>query len=144
MLKIWTDGSCLGNPGPGGWAFVATDGTNMAERCGAEKDTTNNRMELMAVIRALNAARRHCELEIHTDSQYVKNGMQSWMKNWKRNNWRTADKKPVKNQDLWQQLDAAAQNTKIHWVWVRGHNGEEFNERCDALARDAAAKVLHE
>ena len=141
MLKIWTDGSCLGNPGPGGWAFVATDDKNVAERCGGEKDTTNNRMELMAVIRALTAAHRHKSVEIHTDSQYVKNGMQTWMKNWKKNNWRTADKKPVKNQDLWQQLDELAQTTKIHWVWVRGHNGEEFNERCDELARGAAEKL---
>jgi len=141
MLKIWTDGSCLGNPGPGGWAFLATDGTNIAERCGGEKDTTKNRMELMAVLRALTAARRHSAVEIHTDSQYVKNGMTSWVKNWKRNNWRTADKKPVKNQDLWMALDAAAASTEIHWVWVRGHAGEEFNERVDELARTAAAAL---
>ena len=94
MLKIWTDGSCLGNPGPGGWGFVATDGTHIAERNGGEKNTTNNRMELMAVICALTAARRHDELEIHTDSQYVKNGVQVWIKNWKKNNWRTSTKKP--------------------------------------------------
>ncbi|MBO4672487.1 MAG: ribonuclease HI [Alphaproteobacteria bacterium] len=141
MIKIWTDGSCLGNPGPGGWAFVATDGKNTAERCGGEQNTTNNRMELMAVISALTAARKHPEVEIHTDSQYVKNGMQSWMKNWKKNNWRTADKKPVKNQDLWMKLDELANNTKIHWVWVRGHNGEELNERCDELARGYAEKL---
>jgi len=141
MLKIWTDGSCLGNPGPGGWAFVATDGEHIAERAGGERNTTNNRMELMAVIRALTAAHRHKSVEIHTDSQYVKNGMQTWMKNWKKNNWRTADKKPVKNQDLWQKLDDLAQNVDIHWVWVRGHNGEEFNERCDELARGAAEKL---
>jgi len=141
MIKIWTDGSCLGNPGPGGWAFVATDGKNTAERSGGEANTTNNRMELMAVIRALTAAQRHSEIEIHTDSQYVKNGMQSWIKNWKRNNWRTADKKPVKNQDLWMQLDELAGKIKLHWVWVRGHNGEEFNERCDELARTQAEKL---
>ena len=141
MLKIWTDGSCLGNPGPGGWAFVATDGKNTAERCGGEKDTTNNRMELTAVIRAITAARKHNEIEIHTDSQYVKNGTQVWMKNWKKNNWRTADKKPVKNQDLWQKLDELVSMIKIHWVWVRGHNGEELNERCDELARGAATKL---
>lgn len=141
MLKIYTDGSCLGNPGPGGWAFVATDGKNTAARCGGERNTTNNRMELMAVIRALTAAHRHNELEIHTDSQYVKNGMQSWMKNWKRNNWRTADKKPVKNQDLWQQLDELSANIKIHWHWVKGHAGEELNEQCDTLARTAAEKL---
>ena len=138
MLKIWTDGSCLGNPGPGGWAFVATDGKNIAERCGGESDTTNNRMELMAVIRALTAAHRHTSVEIHTDSQYVKNGMQTWKKNWKKNNWRGSIKKPIKNQDLWKQLDELAQRVEIHWVWVRGHNGEEFNERCDELARGYA------
>ena len=98
-------------------------------------------MELMAVIRALTAAHRHSEIEIHTDSQYVKNGMQSWIKNWRKNNWRTADKKPVKNQDLWQKLDELAGRIKIHWVWVRGHNGEEFNEMCDTLARTAAEKL---
>lgn len=141
MLKIWTDGSCLGNPGRGGWAFVATDGKNIAERCGGEANTTNNRMELTAVIRALTAARRHSEIELHTDSQYVKNGMQSWIKNWKKNNWRTADKKPVKNQDLWMQLDELSNAIIIHWHWVRGHNGNEFNERCDELARGAAEKA---
>ena len=138
MLKIWTDGSCLGNPGPGGWGFVATDGKNTAERCGGEKNTTNNKMELTAVIKALTAARKHSEVEIHTDSQYVKNGMQSWIKNWKKNNWKTADRKPVKNQELWKQLDELANTIKIHWVWVRGHAGEEFNERVDNLARTAA------
>lgn len=141
MLKIWTDGSCLGNPGPGGWAFVATNGQNTAERSGGERDTTNNRMELMAVIRALTAAHRHSEIELHTDSQYVKNGMQSWLKNWKKNNWHTANKKPVKNQDLWMQLDALSGAIKIHWQWVRGHNGDEMNERCDELARTAAEKL---
>ncbi len=141
MLKIWTDGSCLGNPGPGGWAFVATDGQNTAERSGGERDTTNNRMELTAVIRALTAAHRHSEIELHTDSQYVKNGMQSWLKNWQKNNWRTADKKPVKNQDLWMQLAELSDAIKIHWHWVRGHNGNEMNERCDELARTAAEKL---
>ena len=141
MIKIWTDGSCLGNPGPGGWAFIATDGKNIAERSGGDKNTTNNRMELMAVISALSAAKKHDTVEIHTDSQYVKNGMQTWLKNWKSRGWRTADKKPVKNQDLWMQLDELANKTKIHWVWVRGHNGEEFNERCDELARTYAEKL---
>ena len=141
MLKIWTDGSCLGNPGPGGWAYVATNGQNTAQRSGGERDTTNNRMELMAVIRALTAAHRHSEIELHTDSQYVKNGMQSWLKNWKKNNWHTANKKPVKNQDLWMQLDALSGAIKIHWHWVRGHNGDEMNERCDELARTAAEKL---
>jgi ribonuclease HI len=138
MIKIWTDGSCLGNPGPGGWAFIATDGKNTAERNGGEPNTTNNRMELMAVISALTAARKHTEVEIHTDSQYVKNGMQTWIKNWKARGWKTADKKPVKNQDLWMKLDELASTVKIHWIWVRGHDGEEFNERCDELARTFA------
>lgn len=141
MLKIWTDGSCLGNPGPGGWAFVATDGKNIARRCGCEKNTTNNRMELTAVIKALSAAKKHDELELHTDSQYVKNGMESWMKNWKRNNWRTADKKPVKNQDLWMQLDELSGKIKINWRWVKGHAGVEMNECCDELARTAAESL---
>jgi ribonuclease HI len=142
MLKIWTDGSCLGNPGPGGWAFVATDGKNTAERSGGEADTTNNRMELTAVIRALKAASKHAEVEIHTDSQYVKNGMQVWIKNWKKNGWKTADKKVVKNQDLWMLLDEITIDFRlrgnISWHWVRGHNGDEMNERVDELARNAA------
>ena len=141
MIKIWTDGSCLGNPGPGGWAFVVTDGKNIAERNGGEKNTTNNRMELMAVIAALNATKKHDTVEIHTDSQYVKNGMETWLANWKARNWRTADKKPVKNKDLWQKLDELSSTVKIHWVWVRGHDGEEFNERCDELARGYAEKL---
>lgn len=141
MIKIWTDGSCLGNPGPGGWAFIVTDGKNYAERNGGEKNTTNNRMELMAVISALSATKKHDTVEIHTDSQYVKNGMETWLANWKARNWRTADKKPVKNQDLWQKLDELSSTVKINWVWVRGHDGEEFNERCDELARGYAEKL---
>ena len=127
----------MGNPGPGGWAFVATDGTQVIERFGGEKDTTNNRMEPMAVLRALTAV-KNPKIEIHTESQYVKNGMQSWVKGWKKNGWKTADKKPVKNQDLWMALDERAAGKEIHWVWVRGHNGEEMNERCDVLARAVA------
>lgn len=141
MLKIYTDGSCLGNPGPGGWGFIATDGKNTAERSGGELNTTNNRMELMAVIRALAAAKNHTELEIHTDSQYVKNGMTTWVAGWKKNNWRTSTKKPVKNQDLWMQLDELASTKKIHWHWVRGHNGHEMNERVDTLARTFAESL---
>lgn len=144
MIKIFTDGSCLGNPGPGGWGFIATDGTNTAERSGSEENTTNNRMELTAVIRALTAAsKRHTEVELHTDSQYVKNGMQLWIKNWKRNNWRTAARKPVKNQDLWMQLDELASKITINWVWVRGHNGNEMNERVDVLANTAATELKY-
>ena len=138
VVDIYTDGACSGNPGPGGWACVLIYGGREKNVAGAEDATTNNRMELMAVICALTAARKHDELEIHTDSQYVKNGMQSWLKNWKKNNWRTADKKPVKNQDLWQKLDELASTKTIHWHWVRGHAGNEMNERVDILARTAA------
>ena len=141
MLKIWTDGSCLGNPGPGGWAFIATNGTDIAERSGGAENVTNNQMELTAVIRALAATHHHNEVEIHTDSQYVKNGMQLWLRQWKNNNWKPAAKKPVKNKEMWQQLDTLAQNRKIHWVWVRGHAGNVYNERCDELARTAAEKL---
>ena len=140
MLKIWTDGSCLGNPGPGGWAFIATNGKDVAERNGGEANTTNNRMELTAVIRALSAAKKHDEIEIHTDSQYVKYGMEKWVRQWKNNNWKNAEKKPVKNKELWQQLDELAQQKSIKWVWVKGHAGQEMNERCDELARNAAEK----
>jgi ribonuclease HI len=139
MIKIWTDGSCLGNPGPGGWAFIASDGAQTVERGGGEKNTTNNRMELTAVLRALTSV-KNPKVEIHTDSQYVKNGMQSWLKSWRKNGWKTADKKPVKNQDLWQALDERAAEKEISWVWVRGHNGEEMNERADVLARAEAEK----
>ena len=140
MLKIWTDGSCLGNPGPGGWAFIATNGKDVSERNGGEANTTNNRMELTAVIKALSAAKKHDEIEIHTDSQYVKNGMEKWVRQWKNNNWKNAEKKPVKNKELWQQLDELAQQKSIKWVWVKGHAGQEMNERCDELARNAAEK----
>jgi ribonuclease HI len=140
MIKIWTDGSCLGNPGVGGWAFVATDGDRVAQRSGGEECTTNNRMELTAVVNALSSIKNRT-VEIHTDSQYVKNGMQLWMKNWKKNGWKTADKKPVKNQDLWMRLDALAAEFNITWVWVRGHCGNEMNERADTLARNAAEKI---
>jgi ribonuclease HI len=141
MLKIYTDGSCLGNPGPGGWAWVATDGKNIAERSGGEADTTNNRMELTAVIRRLIAARKHSEIEIHTDSQYVKNGMEKWIRGWKKNGWKTADTKPVKNKELWEQLDTVARQINIHWHWVKGHAGHEMNERVDLLARTAAENL---
>lgn len=141
MLKIYTDGSCLGNPGPGGWAFVMTDGTRTAEQSGGVPDTTNNRMELMAAINALTAIKKHDELELFTDSQYVKNGVELWLANWKKNNWKTAAKKPVANQDLWRRLDELTARFKIHWGWVRGHDGDPMNERCDELARAAAQSV---
>ena len=141
MLKIWTDGSCLGNPGSGGWAFIMTDGAKTAEKSGGERNTTNNRMELTAVICALGALKKHNEFELFTDSQYVKNGVEAWIKNWKKNGWRNANRKPVANQDLWLALDALLPKFKIHWRWVRGHSGDEINERCDILARTAAENV---
>ena len=141
MLKVWTDGSCLGNPGNGGWAFVMTDGARTAERSGGERDTTNNRMELTAVINALGAIKTHRDLELFTDSTYVKNGVQIWIANWKRNGWRGSNKKPVANQDLWKRLDELTGKFNIEWTWVRGHDGDRMNERCDYLARSAAETV---
>jgi ribonuclease HI len=141
MLKIWTDGSCLGNPGPGGWAFVMTDGSRMVERSGGAAGTTNNRMELMAVISALSAIKKYNELEILTDSKYVKDGIESWLPNWKKNNWKTANKKPVANQDLWMRLDGLLSKFKIRFVWVKGHAEDEMNNRCDELARAAAVDI---
>lgn len=139
MLKIWTDGSCLGNPGVGGWAFIATNGKEIAERTGHEESTTNNRMELTAVIKALTAVHhRHSEVELYTDSQYVKNGMEIWMDKWEKNNWCNAKKRPIKNQDLWRELDKLCRKLQVKWHWVRGHVGNKMNERVDALARTAA------
>ena len=137
-LKIWTDGSCLGNPGPGGWAFVMTDGDRVVEKSGGDKHTTNNRMELSAVIAALSVIKNHKDITITTDSEYVKNGVEKWMSGWKKNGWKTAAKKPVLNRDLWEQLDALLPNFNITWQWVRGHTGNPMNERCDELARTAA------
>lgn len=137
IVEIHTDGACRGNPGPGGWGAILTyDGR---EKClsGAEASTTNNRMELLAAIHALEALKRGCKVRLVTDSQYVRNGITQWMANWKRNNWRTAARAPVKNVDLWQRLDAAALDHDIEWVWVKGHSGHPENERADALARDA-------
>lgn len=141
MLKIWTDGSCLGNPGNGGWAFVMTDGKQTAERSGGSPNTTNNRMELMAVISALSVIKNCKEIELHLDSRYVKDGIESWIKNWKKNNWKTAAKKPVLNQDLWKQLDELVQKFQINWVWVKGHADNDMNNRCDELARAAAESI---
>ncbi|MDR3208935.1 MAG: ribonuclease HI [Rickettsiales bacterium] len=138
MLKVWTDGSCLGNPGNGGWAFVMTDGDRIAERSGGASDTTNNRMELLAVINALSSIKNHDEIELLTDSQYVKNGMESWLADWKKNGWKTSNKKPVANKDLWERLDELSSRFRIHWKWTRGHCDDEMNNRCDELARGAA------
>ena len=131
---IYTDGACSGNPGPGGWgAFLECDG-QVKELCGGEKETTNNRMELTAAIKALGALKRKSQIELHTDSTYVKDGITKWMFNWKKNGWKTAAKKPVKNQDLWVQLDDAISRHDINWHWVKGHAGNPGNEKADSLA----------
>jgi ribonuclease HI len=134
-VEIWTDGACSGNPGPGGWGAILKSGERVKELCGGEPHTTNNRMELLAAISALEALKRPCVVALHTDSQYLRQGILSWLKGWKRNGWRTADKNPVKNDDLWRRLDEATQAHDIEWRWVKGHAGEEMNERADELAR---------
>ncbi len=141
-VAIWTDGACSGNPGPGGWGAILRTGAHTREFSGGEAATTNNRMELTAAIAALEALRRPCRVELHTDSQYVRNGVTAWIHNWKRNGWRTAEKKPVKNDDLWRRLDAAAERHEIAWRWVKGHAGDEMNERADELARKGMAPFL--
>ena len=138
-VVIYTDGACSGNPGPGGYGAILTFGDREKEISGSEPHTTNNRMELMAAISALEALKRPCKIDLHTDSQYVQQGISTWIKQWKRNGWRTADKKPVKNTDLWQRLDAALARHEVRWHWVKGHDGHEMNERADALARSAIA-----
>lgn len=140
-VVIHTDGACSGNPGPGGWAAMLEFGKHKRELSGGVPATTNNRMELQAAIEALNALKEPCVVEIHTDSEYLKNGVQSWMINWKRNGWMTKARKPVKNVDLWQQLDQAITRHQIDWHWVKGHAGQEGNERCDELATEAVAKI---
>lgn len=137
-VQAITDGSCLGNPGRGGWACILRYGGHTKEMYGSERETTNNRMELTAAIQALAALRESCEVEIVTDSQYVKNGIQSWMAGWKRNGWKTAAKKPVMNQDLWMELDEQVSRHKTDWVWTKGHANHADNNRCDELARMAA------
>lgn len=143
ILEIFTDGACSGNPGAGGWGVILRYGTIEKEMSGAEAETTNNRMELTAVIQALKALTRDCEIVIHTDSRYVMDGVQSWLPNWKKNNWRTSNKKSaVKNIDLWQELDELLAKHHIRWIWVKGHNGHPENERVDKLARDAIKNLL--
>jgi ribonuclease HI len=136
-VTIYTDGACHGNPGPGGWGAILVAGETRREISGYQPQTTNNRMEMTAALEALGRLREPCEVELFTDSQYLRTGMREWLAKWKRNNWRTSDKKPVKNEDLWRQLDAAAQIHDIHWHWVRGHDGHPENERCDELANAA-------
>ena len=139
---VWTDGACSGNPGPGGWAaIVVAPGGDTVELSGGEPHTTNNRMELMAAISALEALKRPSTVEMHTDSKYVQDGISKWIHGWKRNGWKTADKKPVKNIDLWQRLDAAIQRHHVKWHWVKGHAGHDLNERADRLAVAAIADV---
>jgi ribonuclease HI len=137
-IRIWTDGACLGNPGPGGWGALMRWNGHEKELSGGEANTTNNRMELMAAIQALDALKRPSKVELTTDSQYVRKGMLEWMANWKRNGWRTAAKKPVKNDDLWKRLDAAVARHDVSWHWVKGHSGHPENERADELASAAA------
>ena len=133
-VVVYTDGACKGNPGPGGWGALLRWGDHSKELFGGEARTTNNRMELTAVIEALAALNQRCEVAIYTDSEYVRNGITTWIHNWKQRGWRTADKKPVKNIELWQRLDALASQHDVRWHWVRGHNGDPGNERADELA----------
>jgi ribonuclease HI len=140
IMDIYTDGSCLGNPGPGGWGAILRGGEDR-ELSGGEPETTNNRMEMTAAIAALEALDRPRSIRLHTDSKYVMDGIKHWMPNWKRNGWRTANRKPVKNVDLWQRLDAAVGRHDVSWFWVKGHSGHPENERADALALAAAESV---
>ena len=142
QVVIHTDGACSGNPGPGGWGAVLHYADKEKELWGGELQTTNNRMELMAAIQALEALKRPCRVELHTDSQYVQKGIHEWIHGWKKRGWLTADKKPVKNDDLWKRLDAARLRHQVDWRWVKGHAGHEFNERADALARQGMAETL--
>ncbi|UAA37233.1 ribonuclease HI [Paraneptunicella aestuarii] len=139
-IQIYTDGSCLGNPGPGGYGAILVYKKYRKELAGGFNLTTNNRMELLAAIKALESLKEACQVELTTDSQYVKNGINQWINNWKKRGWKTADKKPVKNQDLWQALDHEVSKHKVNWHWVKGHSGHPENERCDELARDAASQ----
>ena len=142
FVEIYTDGACRGNPGPGGWGVLLRYGNHERRLYGAEPDTTNNRMELRAAIEGLSALQRPCLVRVTTDSQYVRKGITEWMANWKRRGWRTADKKPVKNIDLWQQLDALNARHQVEWHWVRGHTGHPENELADALANQAIDEML--
>ncbi len=134
-VEIFTDGACSGNPGPGGWGAVLRYGDHEKEMNGGEVETTNNRMEMMAVIEALSALKKPCHVDLYTDCVYVKDGVTKWLEGWKDKNWRTASKKPVKNQDLWERIDSAIQRHNIEWHWIKGHAGHPENERADELAR---------
>ena len=141
-VEIWTDGACKGNPGAGGWGVLLKRHHQEKTLCGGEPNTTNNRMELRAVIEALGALKRPCQVILHTDSQYVQKGITEWLPNWKARGWRTAAKKPVKNADLWHELDEVAAGHQIDWRWVRGHDGDPGNERADALANEGVLTVV--
>jgi ribonuclease HI len=140
-VVIHTDGACEGNPGPGGWAAILRHGTHGKELSGAEPATTNNRMEITAAIEALRALKEPCEVELFTDSEYLRDGITTWVASWKARNWRTADRKPVRNEDLWRQLDELCARHKVQWRWLKGHAGHPDNERCDKLARAEIAKL---
>jgi ribonuclease HI len=137
QVTIYTDGACSGNPGPGGWGAILISGDREKELMGGEAATTNNRMELMAAISALEALKRPSLADIHTDSQYLRDGITKYINNWKRNGWRTAAKEPVKNVDLWQRLEAARDRHTVRWHWIKGHSGDQFNDRADELVREA-------
>ncbi len=141
-VTIFTDGGCKGNPGPGGWGAILQFGEKTKELSGGEKDTTNNRMELTAAIMALEALTRPCEVDLNTDSQYVRNGIMTWIKGWKARGWKTADKKDVKNVDLWLRLEEAVKRHNVTWHWVKGHAGNELNERADVLATEGMKAFL--
>lgn len=138
-----TDGACRGNPGPGGWGVSLRYGTHLKELCGGESPTTNNRMELMAAISALESLREACAITLHTDSKYVLQGLTEWLPGWKKRGWKTADRKPVKNQDLWERLDAAAARHQVDWRWVKGHSGDPGNENADRLANLGLESALN-
>lgn len=140
-VTIYTDGACKGNPGPGGWGVFFQYKGNEKEMCGGEVQTTNNRMELMAVIQALETLKRSCRIKLHTDSKYVLQGITEWMHNWKKRGWKTAGNKPVKNEELWRRLDEAVQRHSIEWIWVKGHSGDPGNERADSLANQAIVEL---
>lgn len=140
-VEIYTDGACLGNPGPGGWGAILVYGDREKELSGSEQDSTNNRMEMTAAIKALAALKANCQVDLYTDSTYLMKGMTEWLADWKARGWKTADKKPVKNADLWQKLEHAASRHKVCWHWVRGHNGHTMNERVDQLAQQAAQSL---
>lgn len=144
MIKIYTDGACKGNPGVGGWGAIIMQDEKNIELFGGENETTNNRMELMAVIMALKEISSNLELTIYTDSTYVQKGISEWIKNWKVNNWRSSSKKPVKNKDLWIELDEAVGSRKINWKWVKGHAGNEGNEKADELANQGVISMMRE